>query len=179
MVCQRRWKEILYYIQVGVPRRWGFLSEGFEIAQQAWPPENSPSRKRPPCWHPCQFFIHVQRSPPNDYWPKCKPPPDKSVALGQSNFRIPLVFMTGGLLCRSVKLPLVFASPTGYMFTSSLRFSFIELGYSINSSKMIGNFPAVSNFNRFILSSCSCSYFYLILSYFWYKVDMSTPKHRR
>ena len=41
----------------------------------------------------------------------CKIPPDKSIALGQSNFRIPLEFMTGGLLHHIVNRPLVCSNP--------------------------------------------------------------------
>ena len=45
---------------------------------------------------------------------------------------------------------LVFASPTSYMFTSS-GFSLLNWVYSIDSSKIIGNFLAVLNFNRLFL----------------------------
>jgi hypothetical protein len=45
----------------------------------------------------------------------------------------------------------VFASPTGYMLMTSLVLLY-EIGvYSINSSKRIGNFHAVLNFNRLFL----------------------------
>ena len=46
---------------------------------------------------------------------------------------------------------LVFASPTSYLLTS-FSFPLLKIGvYSINSSKMIGDFPADLNyFNRFI-----------------------------
>ena len=45
---------------------------------------------------------------------------------------------------------LVFASPTGNMFTSSGS-PLLNWVYSINSSKMVGNFPALFNFNRLFL----------------------------
>ena len=45
---------------------------------------------------------------------------------------------------------LVFASPTGYMLTSA-NFPFLNWVYSVHSSKMIGNFPAVLNYNRLFL----------------------------
>jgi hypothetical protein len=46
----------------------------------------------------------------------------------------------------------MFASPTG-LHVDVLRFSFVKFGvYSyINSSSMIGNSPAVLNFNRLFL----------------------------
>ena len=45
-------------------------------------------------------------------------------------------------------------SNRGYMLTSS-KFPFLNWGilYSINSSKTVGDFPAVSNFNRLFLNS--------------------------
>ena len=67
-----------------------------------------PFKKMSPCWQPCHFYIHVRSAPPKESWPECKSPPDKRVTLGQSNVIIPLEFMTGGLLHRSVKWPLVF-----------------------------------------------------------------------
>ena len=53
----------------------------------------------------------------------------------------------------------MFASPTAYMLASS-GFSFTKLGYiPINSSTMIGNFPAVSNLNQLFLklNRCICN----------------------
>jgi hypothetical protein len=41
----------------------------------------------------------------------------------------------------------MFASPTGYMVTS-FGFPFLNWGILYNSSNLIGNFPAISNFNR-------------------------------
>ena len=48
---------------------------------------------------------------------------------------------------------LVLARPTGYMLTSSgfPLLNWGNLSYSIDSSKMIGNFPAVLNFIRLFL----------------------------
>ena len=45
---------------------------------------------------------------------------------------------------------LVVVSLTGYMFTSS-GFPLLNWGYSIDSSKMIGNFPVILNFNWLFL----------------------------
>ena len=85
--------------QVSCPRLWGC-------------PRNLTSRELPlkkvsPHCQPCHYFIHVQSSPPKDSWLQCKPPPDKSVTLAQSNFISPLQFLTKGLLHHSVKQPLV------------------------------------------------------------------------
>ena len=44
---------------------------------------------------------------------------------------------------------LVFASPTGYMLTS-FGFLLLNWGIFISSSKLVGIFHAVLNFNRFI-----------------------------
>ena len=45
---------------------------------------------------------------------------------------------------------LVFISPSGYRL-ASFGFPLLNWVYSINSSKMIGSFPAVLNFNRLFL----------------------------
>ena len=76
-----------------------FLVRGVEVGQETWPLENFRSIK---C---CHVGIHVQCSQPKDSRPYCKPPLDKSLALGQSNFRINLEFMIGGLIHRSVNWP--------------------------------------------------------------------------
>ena len=55
----------------------------------------------------------------------------------------------GDLLAEPVEI-VVFASPTGYMVTSS-GFPLLNWGIFYEFHKMIGNFPAVSNFNRLFL----------------------------
>ena len=68
MVCQRRWKDNRIFYSSWSSLEVKFLVRGFEVAQETQPPENSPSRKCPPRWHPCHFFIHVQCSPPTYSW---------------------------------------------------------------------------------------------------------------
>ena len=98
-------KTINYFYSSSSSPEVKFLDRGCEVAQETWPPQTSSFKKVSPRGQPCHCLIHVQSSPPKNSWPQCKPPPDKSVTLGQSNFRSPLEFMTGGLLHHSVKHP--------------------------------------------------------------------------
>ena len=53
-------------------------------------------------------------------------------------------------LGRFLGIILVFASPASYMLISSSFFNWVEV-YSLDSSKMMGNFHVVFNFNRLFL----------------------------
>ena len=46
---------------------------------------------------------------------------------------------------------LVFPSPTGYLLLTSFSFSSLNWVYSIDSSKMIGSFPYIINFDHLFL----------------------------
>ena len=128
MVCQQRWKDNIYIFLSS----WGspevkFLVWGFQVAQEPWPLET------PLLKSVRHVGIHVifssmynvlhQRTlgrSVKHHW--------RRVLLSANRLGIPQEFMTGGLLHRSVKRPLVFASPTGYMLTS---FGFLLLNWDM------------------------------------------------